>query len=44
MSEKKKNAETTRDSERTAAVLREMLDRWEENAKMVRESDDALSR
>lgn len=44
MSKDKKNAETTRDSERTAAMLRELMDHWEENAKKIREADDALSR
>lgn len=44
MSKDKKNAEPTRDSERTAAMLRKLLDRWEENARMVREADDKLSR
>lgn len=44
MSNDKENAETTRDSERTAAMLRELMDHWEENARMVREADDKLSR
>lgn len=44
MPKDKKNADATRDSERTAAMLRELLDRWEDNARMVREADDKLGR